>query len=129
LNSRWLEIFFDAELKSMEFRDTEDGWYLKFEEGRLTYIHIDFRLGLDVTDESSMVSLTIETPCHLKALNVDVLLTPEITSSVAPILDFFNTEVIGIAIKKLGMLNWNFKMGICLRSTRTKNMKLGRLIV
>jgi hypothetical protein len=95
----------------MGFENTKDGWYFKFEEGRLGYIHIDFRLMLDLTDGSSRTSLTIETPCRLKKLNENLLLTPEKTPTVAPILALFNSVVIGVAVKKTGQLKVEFQDG------------------
>jgi hypothetical protein len=95
----------------MKMTDGDNGWTLRFTDGRLNYIHIDFRLALDLVDASGTTSLTIETPCRLKWAVGEASLTPSESSSLAPILPLFNAKVIAIAIQKTGQLTVEFGDG------------------
>jgi len=95
----------------MQLTDEEFQWVLKFTDGRVNYIHIDFRLSLDLVDASGKASLTIETPCRLKGAGGEVPLTPSEPSSLAPILPLFNAKVIGVGMQKTGQLKVEFGDG------------------
>lgn len=95
----------------MELKEEKDRWVFHFVDGRVTYIHVDFRLTLDLVDGSTKASLTIETPCRLKGPNGDVTLTPSEPSSLAPILPLFNAKVIAAVIEKTGHLKVELEGG------------------
>ena len=95
----------------MELIESNDGWLLRFDEGRVNYIHIDFRLALDFVDGTETSLVTIETTCRLKGPDVDVPITPAESSSLAPVLPLFNANVAGIAIGKTGYLKVEFGDG------------------
>jgi len=95
----------------MELRDEENGWQLSLENGFVQLIQIDFRLGLFLSDTSGTVQLYVETPCWLKGAYGEASLNPSESSSLAPILPFFNTKVIGVAIQKNGRLRVEFGDG------------------
>jgi len=95
----------------MKLTEQDKSWNLDFDEGRVTYIHIDFRLALDFADASGNASITIETPCRLKGADGEVLLRPSEPSSLAPILPVFNARVIGVAVQKTGQLKVEFGDG------------------
>jgi Family of unknown function (DUF6188) len=96
---------------NMKLNEDKEGWLLGLEEGRLGYIHIDFRLGLDVTDKSGTASVIIETPCHLSSASGEMVLKPAETKSLAPVLELFNVAVEGISIRKAGHLRLVFGNG------------------
>jgi hypothetical protein len=98
----------------MELREEKAGWSLILHEGRLGYIHIDFRLGLDIVDVSGTANLMIETPFRLSSFDAEVLLTPADSASLGPVLPLFNTEVVGLAIRKTGQLKVEFGNGCSL---------------
>lgn len=89
----------------------KDGWYLSLQDGLVQLIQIDFRLGLFLSDTSGKAQLYIETPCRIKRADGEVLLTPSESSSLVPILPFFNAKVIGVAIRKTGQLEVEFGNG------------------
>lgn len=81
------------------------------QRGRLAYIHIDFRLGLDVTDATGKTSVIIETRCRLLSPNADSLLIPAEPASLAPVLALFNLDVDGMTIQRRGQLKIAFRGG------------------
>ena len=95
----------------MELRDQKDGWQLLLQDGTVQLIQIDFRLGLFLSDTSATAQLYVETPCRLKGTGVEVSITPSESSSLAPILPFFNAKVIGVVIQKTGQLKLRFGDG------------------
>jgi hypothetical protein len=98
----------------MKLTETNGSWHIQFDDGRITYIHIDFRLALDIIDASGNASITIETPCRLKRAEGEVWLTPSESPSLAPILPLFNAKVIGVAVQKTGQLKVEFGDGCTL---------------
>ena len=96
---------------TMQLTEQKNGWSLGLQGGRLGYIHIDFRLGLDLTDTSGTTSVIIETPCHLSSQNGDNVLIPAEPTSLSPILAPINTEIVGISIQKTGQLRVIFGNG------------------
>jgi hypothetical protein len=92
----------------MKLKDTNDGWYLELHNGLVQLIQIDFRLGLFLSDLSDKAQLYVETKCRLKSPDADVSLTPADSSSLAPMLPFFNTKAAGVAIQKTGQLRVDF---------------------
>jgi hypothetical protein len=88
----------------MQLTEQTDNWTLVMEAGRLSYIHIDFRLGLDVTDASSTVIITIERRCVLSSPVRESVLIPSEPTTLGPILQLFNVDVGRIEIQKMGLL-------------------------
>ena len=95
----------------MEFQQEQDGWHLVLHDGLVQLIQIDFRLGLFVSDASGKAQLYVETPCRLRGIDADVLLTPAEPSSLAPVLPLFNARVTRVAIRKTGQLKVEFGDG------------------
>ena len=95
----------------MQLTDEKDGWSLSLQAGRLAYIHIDFRLGLDLTDTLGTVSVIIETSCRLSSPGRETVLIPAETTSLAPVLAIFNADVEGVSIQKTGLLRLIFGNG------------------
>jgi len=83
----------------------------------LGLIHIDFQLKLDLIDSSGTTNLTIEAQFHLKKANLDMVLTPGETASLAPILPLYNAKVIGVIIDKTGKIIVEFENGYLLEVT------------
>ena len=67
----------------MHLTEQKDGWSIGLQGGRVGYIHIDFRLGLDLTVASGTVSVIIETPFILCSSGSQKKLTPAETTSLA----------------------------------------------
>lgn len=88
----------------MQLSEEKDQWVLRLSNARINYIHIDFRLVLDIVDDSEKATITIETPCTLRAADSKALLTPEEPSTLAPILAFFGANVLKITMQKNGHL-------------------------
>lgn len=63
---------------------------------------------------SGTANLTIETPFRLRSFDADVLLTPDDSSSLGPVLPLFNAKVVGLAIRKTGQLKVEFGDGCSL---------------
>ena len=93
----------------MQFTEHKDGWELAFERGRLGYIHIDFRLTLDLTDETGTASVVVESPCCLSCPSEETLLMPSEPTSLAPILALFDASVTQVTIAKSGILTVFFE--------------------
>jgi len=91
--------------------ETEEGWALALNEARLGYLHVDFRLGLDIADASGTVNLTIETPCRLSTESCETILSPDDPPSVAPILALFNADVGKMFVQRTGHLAVEFANG------------------
>jgi Family of unknown function (DUF6188) len=100
---------------NMQLTEEKDGWSLRLQTGRVGYIHIDFRLGLDVTDTTGTASVTIETPCHLSSPSGETVLIPAETTTLAPALGLFNVDVEGISIQRTGRLKIIFGNDFFLR--------------
>jgi hypothetical protein len=98
----------------MQLIEEKDGWSLAMQECRLVYIHIDFRLGLDLADASGMASVIIESPCRLRTQEEDSLLIPGEPKSLSPVLGLFNAEVAAISIQRSGHLKIRFGDGLSL---------------
>jgi hypothetical protein len=88
----------------MELLKQHDGWRLALENARVQMIQIDFRLSLLVSDGQDEAWVHIETPGVLRSGAKELLLTPEQTPTLAPILHLFNAEVTVIDIRKAGRL-------------------------
>jgi hypothetical protein len=95
----------------MQIMETNDGWILSMDQGRVLRIEIDFRLGLLLGDGSEAVTLHIEVPCQFNDGGVDVELRPGEPSSLNPILPFFYAEVDSVTIQKTGRLSVEFRGG------------------
>jgi Family of unknown function (DUF6188) len=92
----------------MELQSTETGWLIRLDEAVLDTIQIDFRLGLVVRDATSRLELFIGTPCRLKVSTTEFSLTPGKSPTLAPILPLFNSKVLGITVRKTGLLQVEF---------------------
>ena len=96
----------------MKFQESNEGWSLSLEEGTVQLIQIDFRVSLLLSDKSAKSTLIIEQPCSLKKSHeASFLLVPEQTSSLSPILPFFNAKVEKIDIQRTGELTLKFNNG------------------
>jgi len=92
-------------------KKAEDGWAIALADAQVSYIHVDFRLGLDISDGTGIVRVTIGQICRLKKLGSEVMLNPDDAPSVAPILALFNAKVDAIAIQRTGELTVQFADG------------------
>jgi len=92
----------------MELRDTHCGWSFTFQNCGVQLILIDFRLGLSMSDGADELRLEIGSQCHLSQSGTDIVLFPEETPSVAPVLSLFKAIVLGIEIQRGGKLTINF---------------------
>jgi len=101
----------------MKLRETPDGWYLAFRQGLVSMIQIDFRLGFYLLNEDrSYVKVQIGQPCTLRlASDQELLLVPEDTTTLVPVLSLFNTEVRRVEIRRNGQLSIDFGEGRGLR--------------
>jgi hypothetical protein len=81
------------------------------DEARVQRIEIDFRLGLLLSDRSETAHVYFETPCYLNSQGEEILLAPDDTCTLAPILALFNAEVGDVAIHGSGRLVVTFKDG------------------
>jgi Family of unknown function (DUF6188) len=95
----------------MELTEDGDGWTLSFRDGRVQLIQIDFRLSLLVSEGTDEAWLHIETQARIRRGETDMLLVPEQTTSLAPILASFNVPVANIRIGKKGHLRLEFLGG------------------
>lgn len=92
----------------MDLKEEKDGWCLMLREGSVHLIQIDFRLGLFLSDPPDNATLFVETPCRLKSPDATVLLTPGRSSTLGPILPFFNANVVAVAVRCTGELRLTF---------------------
>jgi hypothetical protein len=99
----------------MRFEEHENGWELGFKQGRVAYIHIDFRLALDLTDDSGTANVVVESPCRLLHATGETLLTPSEPTSLAPILALFDAAVTAVTIGRSGKLTVCFGDQSCIR--------------
>jgi hypothetical protein len=95
--------------KTMTFKEDNDGWSCTLANSRLQMIQIDFRVSLLISNGIEKAWVHIETAGKLKSDGQEAVFVPEDTQSLAPILRLFNTEVIGINIKKTGKLTIEFE--------------------
>jgi hypothetical protein len=98
----------------MELREDKNAWTISLKDGRVQMIQIDFRLGFLITDDDDQVWLHIETPARLKTTASEVLLVPDQSVSLAPILPFFNAPVASIRMERTGRLLVEFQRGASL---------------
>jgi hypothetical protein len=96
---------------SHRLKVTDDGWAVALSDARLGYIHVDFRLGLDISDASGIVRVTVEQRCWLRQSDREITLNPDDPSTVAPILKLFNAKVDAVAIRRTGELAVQFADG------------------
>ncbi len=95
----------------MQLTETKDGWHLQLDDAKLTYLHIDFRLSLDITEASAAISLILETQFYLQHEGDVISIMPSDTASIAPILPLFNSSVDVIEIRAGGHLTVGFTDG------------------
>jgi hypothetical protein len=89
----------------MELIERGDQWIVApQQEGRIRRILIDYRLGLEFSDSVGTATLFVGAVCRLRGPGLDALVTPGSPLGVAPILPFFNAEVLGVTIQKTGHL-------------------------
>lgn len=92
-------------------KTTEEGWTFVLDEASLGYLHVDFRLGLDITDRLGTVHLTIEIPCRLTIENSATILSPNDPPTIAPILALLSADVTSIIVQKTGHIAVQFANG------------------
>jgi hypothetical protein len=92
----------------MELRENRDGWILSFNDGRIQLIQIDFRLSFLVSDGNDQAWPHVETPGILKIGMTETSFVPEQSTTLAPMLAFFNAVVSNIRIEKAGQLMVEF---------------------
>lgn len=95
----------------MQLTEAKDGWYLKLDDAKLTFLHIDFRLSLDITETSATVCLVLETQFYLQLEGDVASIIPSDTASIAPILPLFNSSVDAIEFRAGGHLTVEFTDG------------------
>lgn len=92
------------------FEDNEH-WTVKWSNGRVSRIQIDFRLCFDFWDPDGVATLCVETDFDIKGDGLCTLVTPGNVSTLSPILRYFNEEVDQLQIERAGRLVVNFKNG------------------
>jgi hypothetical protein len=95
----------------MEIREEDCGWRLRFRDGVVQLIQVDFRLTLFLGDGADTAKLVVETPFRLIALENDVVCSPEKPASLAPILPLVNARITGVLAQKSGWLRVEFDSG------------------
>jgi hypothetical protein len=98
----------------MRLHEDQKGWTISFDDGRAQMIQIDFRLNLLFAEVESHTWLHIETPAWLRCEGAEILLTPEQTTTLAPVLKFFNSAVNHMSIERIGNIRVNFREGSAL---------------
>ena len=94
--------------------ETGEGWSVALSDARVGYIHVDFRLGLDISDATGTTKLVVETPCLLRRKESELAVVPDDVATIAPMLLLFNVGVDSIAIRRNGELTVQFANGDCL---------------
>jgi hypothetical protein len=77
----------------MRLEEDQKGRTISFDDGRVQMIQIDFRLSFQFAEVECHTWLHIETPAWLRCKGAEILLTPEWTTSLAPVLKFFAWSV------------------------------------
>jgi Family of unknown function (DUF6188) len=95
----------------MQLTETKDGWHVQFDDAKLTFLHIDFRLTLDITETTGTISLILEQQFYLRQGENVASIIPSDTASIAPVLPLFNSSVDEIEIRAGGHLNVGFTDG------------------
>lgn len=98
----------------MKLLESDRKWVLTANEGRVTRIQIDFRVGIDLSDEEGILSIKIETPFNILMNGVDNRIEPGECSTLAPILCVFNASIEEIVILKSGELSIIFNNALSL---------------
>jgi hypothetical protein len=91
--------------------ETDEGWSIAHSDAQVGYIHVDYRLGLDISDTAGTVRLVVETPCKLRIAGDELTIVPDDAATLAPILMLFNVGVEEIAIHRNGELTVEFSNG------------------
>ena len=92
--------------------ETSEGWIIALSDGRVGCIHIDFRLGLEISDTAGTVRLIVETPCKLRNAEGELTVVPDDAATLAPTLTLFNVGTEEIAIHRNGELSIEFSNGL-----------------
>ena len=111
----------------MELKEQGKDWCLTARDATVNLIQIDFRLSLFLADPQNEATIVIETPCRLKTRDTSVVLRPAETSTLAPILPFFNARVTGVAIRSTGALKLYFRGGPTLEVDADPNYEAWQL--
>jgi len=93
---------------SMRIEENDIGWVILFDDGHLEMIQIDFRLSLLLAEEKCRAWIHIEQAACLRREGREVILMPDQTLTLTPILGFFNSPVASIKIEKKGHLQVKF---------------------
>jgi hypothetical protein len=86
----------------MKLVENKDGWFLSLNDGRVGTIQIDFRLSLLITDGTDAAWFRFGTQGRLKGRTTEITLVPAQTTTLAPILSFFNAAVLNVRIARTG---------------------------
>jgi hypothetical protein len=93
----------------MELNENRDAWILSFKNARIQLIQIDFRLSFLVADGNDQAWLHVERPGLLKIGTTETSFSPEQSTTLAPMLAFFNAIVRNVRISKIGHLTVEFE--------------------
>lgn len=88
-----------------------DGWHALLIDARIAYIHVDFRIGLDIAGVDLVGSLVMETPFQLLHIGRELIVTPGEIDTIAPVLHLFNLQVNEVRIHRDGQLMIQFANG------------------
>lgn len=91
--------------------ESDEGWNLALSDARVGCIHVDFRVGLEISDATGAARLVIETPCQLRRTTRELSIVPDEVATITPMLMLFNVGVDGIAIHRNGELTVQFANG------------------